>query len=249
MKKIINFTLMIIALIIVPGLIFIYHNTSSQRYNTKEMKQYNDFYYYSVTDEQAEDTISYIEENVMSKIPESIKNTLIDDDWIICIVKNIGEEYKNNVVYTPPTGTEYHLSGITISLSRIIMIQYTDDKNEIANVILHEIGHAMNYEYGFACASKEFSDIYRNEIDKIKIDDYCKVSKEEYFPELFKEYLLKDSLASQSVKANDYYKKLIESNTIHDGNLFSKFKMTTIGSYRIVLTEIENLTSQKPSER
>ena len=104
------------------------------------------------------------------------------------------------------TPIEY-LGGISFKQSKVIFLneEYVDTS------LLHEIGHAINSEYGFLSDTEEFKNIYESE--KYNFDCYvgdgdeehCIKNTSEYFAEAFHQYLLAADLLKEDCPATYNY--------------------------------------------
>ena len=104
------------------------------------------------------------------------------------------------------TPIEY-LGGISFKQSKVIFL----NEEYVNTSLLHEVGHAINYEYGFLSDTEEFKNIH--ELEKENFDCYvgdgdeehCTKNESEYFAEAFHQYLLASDLLKEDCPATYEY--------------------------------------------
>lgn len=129
---------------------------------------------------------------------------------------------------------DYESQGISIDgytnwQTRIIFIREQSDVNQMFEVFIHEIGHCLDFEYGSVSYSDEFQEVYLlycdNFVDKDVgvLNQYCTTSRDEFFANCFKEYILSpEHLQSQSPQAyifiDNFYKDIQKTIFLYDIN-------------------------------
>ena len=104
------------------------------------------------------------------------------------------------------TPIEY-LGGISFKQSKVIFLneEYVDTS------LLHEIGHAVNSEFGLLSETEEFKNIYESEKDNFDCyvgdgdEEHCTKNESEYFAEAFHQYLLASDLLKEDCPATYEY--------------------------------------------
>lgn len=104
------------------------------------------------------------------------------------------------------TPIEY-LGGISFKQSKVIFLneEYVDTS------LLHEIGHAVNSEFGLLSETEEFKNIYESEKNNFDCyvgdgdEEHCTKNESEYFAEAFHQYLLASDLLKEDCPATYEY--------------------------------------------
>ena len=115
-------------------------------------------------------------------------------------------------------------------LTRVVITTHTDGSQEIEkcsylcnegydaeNIILHEIGHAVSYEYSLikengicASATEEFVNIYNEEVGNVVGVLQANVrNNDEYFAECFRQYFCSPQNLARCPKTISYIQKVL----------------------------------------
>lgn len=124
-----------------------------------------------------EDLIKQVQK-YFDMIPENVREAFQEDEWSVFITtENIGKKYY---------GANISLLALTIIEDKVI---YIDDRKKAVKSVVHEMGHYVDYKNNFVSESKEFNEIYKEELS-----NFCKVhlthknnvsTATEYFAEVY----------------------------------------------------------------
>lgn len=85
-------------------------------------------------------------------IPENVRNHFQNNGWsIYATTESIGQKYY---------GQEMSILALTVVNEKAI---YIDDREKAVKAVIHEMGHYINYSYGFVSSSAEFTEIFNAE--------------------------------------------------------------------------------------
>lgn len=124
--------------------------------------------------------------NELNKVPEKVINTFKKEGWNIYIT---GE----NLAQTHFGGKYSSVQGLTSYNKKEIIIENRPEA--VRESTIHELGHFLDYYFGFISDSDEFTNIYNKEVDTFKsniTNSSCVRNKREFFAETFY-YMYTDS--------------------------------------------------------
>ena len=110
-------------------------------------------------------------------IPENVRQYLEDKGWtFICSAQSFGKRY----------GYTGSILALTVYKDKVI---YIDNRKKAESAIVHEVGHAIDYSYGFTSNSQAFNDIFaveHNNVSSFWITHHSNTDTAvEYFAEAF----------------------------------------------------------------
>ena len=95
--------------------------------------------------------------NYYMMIPENVRNNFVSAGWTVRVTtQNLGQLYD---------GTNRSILGLTFFDKKII---YIDDREAAKSSVIHEMGHYIDYCFGFVSSSNEFVEIYNSEVEVFK---------------------------------------------------------------------------------
>ena len=128
----------------------------------------------------------------LAKLPESIQQAFMDDGWTLCVTdRDLDAEYFG--------GRYGRVMGTSVYPERTIYI--SNYESAALNSTIHEIGHWLDWHYGFGTDSEEFSKIYERE-NQTFIDEYnsgCVFDTKELFAEGFYRYFIDSEYLGRTV--------------------------------------------------
>ncbi|WP_455717667.1 hypothetical protein [Anaerosporobacter sp.] len=155
-------------------------------------------------------TTDFIDDTVqaINLIPRIVLSNFLNEGWqfIIC-------------------NTEKNYCGLTDVNNKVIYIYYKEcDTTTIADTVMHEIGHYVDYSQGFISKTKEFDRLYnmKQYKDTQRNDNYCYKNNQELFATLYRDYILYNNHLKYYYK---YYQYIYDVNCIYIGNKNKKLKV------------------------
>lgn len=239
-KKSINILSTIIILLTVPAIAYNIYYKTSRNNRLVNFTQINTLLFTDSADDKDLAAIQDVFEEVYEKVPEKVKTGIEKGNWKICVVKNVSDFYKIQTAYTPNTDTgSFTLKGITIPIYRLIVIENSDSET-MKNVLMHEIGHVMNYVYGYICEGEEFEKAYianKNSLDENTLN-YVRENREEYFAECFKDYIYTPTeFKIICPETYNFFENITDKDNMYT-SLKSRYTTSFVGGYRIITLRI-----------
>ena len=155
---------------------------------------------------QAEGTVSKTRVNNVNAyylgIPENVRQYLEDRGWtFICSAQSFGKRY----------GYTGSILALTVYNDKVI---YIDNRKKAEPSIVHEVGHAIDYSYGFTSNSQEFNDIFA--VEHNNVSSFWKTHHNntdtavEYFAEAFQIYVQQpENLQTYCPQTYDYIQNIV----------------------------------------
>lgn len=136
-------------------------------------------------DDVNEDLIERFEESY-KLIPENVRTHFENSGWGIYAIKNLGQKKYDKKI---------SILALTIVDEKAI---YIDNREKAVNSVIHEIGHYIDFSYGFISQSAEFNEIFNEEMPVfIKLHKTNKANTNtpvEYFAEFFEVMMIEPEL-------------------------------------------------------
>ena len=135
-------------------------------------------------------------------IPENVRQYLEDKDWtFICSAQSFGKRY----------GYTGSILALTVYKDKVI---YIDNRKKAEPAIVHEVGHAIDYSYGFTSDSQAFNDIFA--VEHNNVSSFWKTHHSntdtvvEYFAEAFQIYVQQpENLQTYCPQPYEYIQKSV----------------------------------------
>ncbi len=133
-------------------------------------------------------------------LPQDLLNKFYADGWGIVIT----QESLSDMYYK---GVYNNVMAVTDGYIKVIWLSAEEDA--IRNSVIHEMGHYLQFTYGFPNQTEEFEAIYKAERKKFVVPGgsaaQARSSSLEYFAEAFQEYFLHpDSLLKNTPLTYQY---------------------------------------------
>ena len=133
-------------------------------------------------------------------LPQDLLNKFYADGWGIVIT----QESLSDMYYK---GVYNNVMAVTDGNIKVIWLSAKEEA--IRNSVIHEMGHYLEFTYGFPNNTEEFTAIYKAERKKFKVPGgsaaQARSSSLEYFAEAFQEYFLHpDSLLENTPLTYQY---------------------------------------------
>ena len=197
-KKIKDRLLFGLALIVWCAVVFVIATSVAHQWFSVDEQNDNikDYYVSDVADyiylaaPELEGTAEEIVDFLENRVPENVKAEL-KKDWKIVI----GYEYIEGDE-TDVYAREGVREGVTEMRSHTMMITAVEDPDVTFRIFVHELGHLVDFSFGYISKREAFQKIYLNHIDTWETIDenvapgYSTSKPEEFFAETFKEYYL-----------------------------------------------------------
>lgn len=152
-----------------------------------------------------EETTAEVTEQ-LSLLTKEISLKLAESDWKIYVSNEKLYEIADENGEYEGAPVKY-IGGITFKQSKVIFL----NEEYVSTSLLHEIGHAINDEYGFLSDTEEFKNIYESEKENFDCyvgdgdEEHCIKNTSEYFAEAFHQYLLAADLLKEDCPATYNY--------------------------------------------
>lgn len=135
-------------------------------------------------------------------IPENVRQYLEDQSWtFICSAQSFGKRY----------GYTGSILALTVYKDKVI---YIDNRKKAESAIVHEVGHAIDYSYGFTSNSQTFNDIFV--IEHNNVSSFWKTHHNntdtavEYFAEAFQIYVQQpENLQTYCPQTYEYIQNIV----------------------------------------
>lgn len=139
---------------------------------------------------------------------EFIKNT---KEAINLVPEEIREEFYRTGWRLEIGNTDERNYGVCDVKSKVIYIYYQNEINDhnVADTLLHEFGHYLDYANGWTSNTEEFKGLYkiRNYVDATRDDGYCYKNEQELFATLFRDMIIR----SEYLKGYEQYYEFMTS--------------------------------------
>ena len=135
-------------------------------------------------------------------IPENVRQYLEDQGWtFICSAQSFGKRY----------GYTGSILALTVYKDKVI---YIDNRKKAESAIVHEVGHAIDYSYGFTSNSQAFNDIFaveHNNVSSFWITHHSNTDTAvEYFAEAFQIYVQQpENLQTYCPQTYEYIQNIV----------------------------------------
>ena len=155
---------------------------------------------------QAEGKVSKTRVNNVNEyylgIPENVRQYLEDRGWtFICSAQSFGKRY----------GYTGSILALTVYKDKVI---YVDNRKKAESAIVHEVGHAIDYSYGFTSNSQAFNDIFA--VEHNNVSSFWKTHHSntdtavEYFAEAFQIYVQQpENLQTYCPQTYEYIQNIV----------------------------------------
>ena len=146
----------------------------------KEVKQdsavENNNYIFAIGDVD-EQLIKKINEAYLM-IPDNVRQNYEENGWAVYVTtENLGKKY---------FGRKMSILALTVIEEQTI---YIDDREKAVTSVIHEIGHYIDYSYGFVSYTDEFSQIFKDEVKNFRSNHKTHINNTstavEYFAEAY----------------------------------------------------------------
>lgn len=135
-------------------------------------------------------------------IPENVRQYLEDRGWtFICSAQSFGKRY----------GYTGSILALTVYKDKVI---YIDNRKKAESAIVHEVGHAIDYSYGFISNSQAFNDIFA--VEHNNVSSFWKTHHSntdtavEYFAEAFQIYVQQpENLQTYCPQTYEYIQNIV----------------------------------------
>lgn len=153
-------------------------------------------------------TIGDVDEQLIKKIneaylmiPNNVRQNYEENGWAVYVTtENLGQKY---------FGRKMSILALTVTEEKAI---YIDDHEKAARSVIHEMGHYIDYSFGFISSTDEFSSIFREEAEKFRSIHYTHINNTctelEYFAESYLVMITEpDILIEYCPKTYEFLKK------------------------------------------